>query len=390
MENRPAQNILFGLALFGLLLGCLCPTARGQARGCLPVSAPPALAALIAEGLNNNQAIQARAAETEAARNRVAPAGALPDPRIGLAVMNLPTDSFRFDEEPMTQKQVALEQKVPWLSKLDLQSETMQQTVRLKQAELASARLSLARDIAEAYYEMGYVAKSRKINAGLMDMLRRIRRDAQNRYTVGKGLQQDIFQAEVELSRLQDEAIMLENRKQTLLDRIHALLNQDTRRPVDPPENLPSPHFALDLNRLKQTALSANPKLQALKAAAQRARTGVELAEKAYYPDFNFRLAYGQRDEDFNDRDLPDFFSAAVMMDVPLWHRSKQSKDLAAASNQLRSAENRYTDLRRRLPHQIRSLLTEADIPFSGSLLSILFSRTAPTSTGPDPGCWNI
>ena len=31
-----------------------------------------------------------------------------------------------------------------------------------------------------------------------------------------------------------------------------------------------------------------------------------------------------------------------------------------------------------------------AAIRFSASLLSISSSRTVPTSTGPDPGCWNI
>mgnify|MGYP006291599877 CR=1 FL=1 len=360
MFNRSQKHIL-RLIIIVLILHDFGGLAAGETKATFPLSAPPELARIIAEGLSNNQAIQALEAEVKAFGERIESAGALPDPKVGIAALNMPTDSFRFDEEAMTQKQIAVEQTVPWLSKLDLKSETVAHNARLKAAELASARLSLARDIADTYYEIGYVAQSQEINAKLMEMVRRIRRDAENNYAVGKGLQQNIFQADVELSRLRDEAIMLENRRRTLADRINALLNRQTYRPLDPPAKLPQPDFNLNISQLKQTALSANPELEGLKSGTDRARAEIKLAEKEYFPDFNFRLAYGQRDEDFTGRDLPDFFTAAVMMDVPLWHRTKQSRDVAAAGHQLRSAENRYTDLRRRLPHQINTLVSEIE-----------------------------
>ncbi len=356
MTNKPIHRILGGLLVIGL-----CAAGYGETEASPPISAPPALARIIAEGARNNQFLKALEAEVEAAKERIVSAGALPDPKIGVAALNMPTDSFRFDEEPMTQKQIAVEQTVPWLSKLGLKSEAMSKNARLKAAELTSAKLSLARDIANDYYEIGYVTQSQKINAKLRKMVRRIRRDAESRYAVGKGLQQNIFQAEVELSRLQDEAIMLENRRQTLVDHINALLNRKAYQPIEPPENLPAPDFALNISQLKQTAFSTNPDLERLKAGAERAQADLKLSQKAYYPDFNFRLAYGQRDEDFSDRDLPDFFSAAVMIDIPVWHRTKQAKEFAAAGHQLRSAENRYTDFKRRLPYEIKTLAAEIE-----------------------------
>ncbi|MFP4533654.1 MAG: TolC family protein [Desulfobacterales bacterium] len=360
MSNR-RKKYFINLLVMGLIIVGLYFAAHAEPAISLPISAPPELDRIIDEGLSNNQSIQALEAEVQALKERTESSGALPDPKVGIAALNMPTDSFRFDEEAMTQKQIAVEQTVPWPAKLDLKSETVAQNARIKAAELASARLSLARNIAEAYYEIGYVAQSQEINAKLMDMVRRIRRDAENNYSVGKGLQQNIFQADVELSRLRDEAIMLENRRGTLPDRINALLNRATYRPVDPPTKLPQPDFNLSINQLKQAAFSANPELEGLKSGTDRARAEIKLAEKEYFPDFNFRLAYGQRDEDFTGRDLPDFFTAAVMLDVPLWHRTKQSRDVAATSHQLRSAENRYTDLRRRLPHQINTLVSEIE-----------------------------
>jgi outer membrane protein TolC len=353
------KKYLFRVLILGLMIGAFCAPAKGQPAAPLPISASHGLGSLISEGLANNQAIRSLEAEAKAANVRITPAGALPDPKISIAALNMPTDSFRFDEEAMTQKQIAVEQAVPWLSKLDLKSETVAQSARVKEAELMAARLSLARDIADIYYEIGYVAQSLKINAKLMEMVQRIRRDAESRYAVGEGLQQNIFQADVELSRLRDEAIMLENRRQTLADRMNALLNRETYQPIDPPANLPMPDFKLNPGRLKKMGLSSNPELKGLKTGVERGRTDIELAEKAYYPDFNFRLAYGQRDEDFTGRDLPDFLTAAIMMDVPLWHQSKQSREATAAGHQLRAAQSSYTDLKRRLPHQISALVSE-------------------------------
>ncbi|MFW6283879.1 MAG: TolC family protein, partial [Desulfosalsimonas sp.] len=208
-------------------------------------------------------------------------------------------------------------------------------------------------------YELGYVAESQRINDALIELLGRIRRDAESGYAVGEGLQQDIFQAEVELSRRKDEAVRLENLRSTIEDRLHELTNRQDRKSIDPPSDLPEPDFSFSAEALAERALAGNPDLKGMQAAIRVAEAETRLAEKDYYPDFNIRLTYGQRDEDRTGRDLPDFFSAAVAMDIPLWHKSKQSREVAAASENQRSARNRYHDLKSRLPYRISSLASE-------------------------------
>ncbi|MBS3732712.1 MAG: TolC family protein, partial [Desulfobacterales bacterium] len=230
---------------------------------------------------------------------------------------------------------------------------------REEEARLEAARLELARDVAEAWYELGYVAESQRINAELIELLERIRRDAESGYAVGEGLQQDIFQAEVEHSRLEDEAVRLESRRSTIEDRLHELANRQDRESIDPPSALPEPDFSFSADSLAKSALARNPDLKELQAAIEGTAAETRLAEKDYFPDFNIRLTYGQREEDRTGRDLPDFFSAAVAMDIPLWHKSKQSSEVAAAIENERSARNRYHDLKTRLPYRISSLAAE-------------------------------
>ncbi|MBS3778763.1 MAG: TolC family protein [Desulfovermiculus sp.] len=351
------NHFQFFLVVLIIILAGHCPSGYATDS----IWAPPQLEQLINEALENNRSIRSKAARTEALKTRIPAAAALPDPKIGFAVQSLPTDSFAFDQEPMTQKQVFVEQAVPWLSKLNLRSDTAAGRAAEQKAELEAARLELAREVAMTWYELGYVAESERINKELIELMGRIKRDAESRYAVGGGQQQDIFQAEVELSRLEDEAIRLEYRRKSMLDRLHELTNRERYQAIDPPSRLPEPEFRFSAPTLAEEALAKNPILKGLQAAMNRAKSETDLAENEYYPDFSFRLSYGQRDHDFNGRDLPDFISAAVTIEIPLWHKKKQSNELAATIHDQRFAQNRYQDLKTRIPYKINSLISEIE-----------------------------
>ncbi len=353
-----AKNHLFlCVAVLIIVLAGHCPSGYATDS----IWAPPQLEQLINEALQNNRSILSKAARAEALQARVPAAASLPDPKIGFAVQSLPTDSFAFDQEPMTQKQVFVEQAVPWLSKLNLRSDAAAWEAAGKKAELETARLELAREVAETWYELGYIVDSQRINKELVELMVRIRRDAESRYAVGGGQQQDIFQAEVELSRLEDEAIRLEYRRESMQDRLHELTNRERYQAIDPPSHLPEPEFRFSAPALAEEALAKNPIVKGLQATMNRAKSETDLAENEYYPDFSFRLSYGQRDHDFNGRDLPDFISAAVAIEIPLWHKKKQSNELAAAMHDQRFAQNRYQDLKIRIPYKINSLISEIE-----------------------------
>ncbi len=199
-----------------------------------PIWAPPVLDDLIAEGIANNQSISSMRQEIAAMADQVPVAGTLPDPMLGVGLLNLPTNSFSFDQEPMTQKQISLEQQVPWPGKLSLKSKMAAQAVGSKEALLKAEILALSQKIAEAWYELGYVEKSLQNNARLTDLVNQIKREAQDRYAVGRGLQNNIFQSEMELSKLSTERIMLENQQRTIQDRLNMMLNRNPYQPVAP------------------------------------------------------------------------------------------------------------------------------------------------------------
>lgn len=324
-----------------------------------PIWAPLPLEALIEEGLAENQEIQSMVSQVESLKEEIPFAGALDDPMLGLAILNLPVDSFSFDQEPMTQKQISIGQKIPWFGKLDLKSQRAALKAIRQQALLDARRLELAKQVAVAYYELGFITKSIETNERLAEIVNQLLVVAETRYATGRGLQQDVLQAQVELSKLLDEKIMLEKRRRTVTDRINELLNRDRFMVVEPPTGLDVMSLQLNADELTARTLQENPQLRVKQADIGIAEAEVELAKKDYWPDMDFRVAYGQRDEDRTGRSLPDFVSAQVLLNIPLWQNTRQDPKLESTRKAREAAEKSRRNLLKRLPYQVDALVTE-------------------------------
>jgi len=321
--------------------------------------APPQLAMLIEEGLAKNQDIQSLVSKVESLKEEISFAGSLNDPRIGLGLLNLPTDTFRFDQEPMTQKQIFIAQKIPWFGKLNLRSQQAAINAIHQEAILEAKRLELSRQIASAYYDLGFVSSGQKINERLINMLTQLLKVSETRYASGQGLQQDVLQAQVEVSKLLDEQITLDKKRRMLEDQINSLLNRESFIPVTPPENLKYPDTVLEEKNLQTLALTMNPWLKVKLAEIDLAGTEIELAHKDYWPDVDFMVAYGQRDDTQTGQDRADFISTSVVMNIPLWQKTRQNKKLGATKLRHKAASQSYQNLVNSLPHKIDALVTD-------------------------------
>lgn len=316
---------------------------------------PSELPGLIDEAYRNNQELLSMEANAQALRAEAPFAGSLQDPMVGIAVLNVPVDSFDFDQEPMTQKQLFASQRIPWFGTLDLRQQVSELKALEADFQVQGKRLEIARGLAGAWYDLGFIRKSLKTNENLKALVTQVLRVAETRYATGKGLQQDILAGQVQHSELIDEGVTLASRERVVRAGIGRLLNRGDFFAEDGPVALDDlgkiPHREV----LGRVALQLNPLVQARKAAIDRARVDVQLAEKAYLPDFDLRLGYGQRE------DRPDFFSATVGITVPLWQSKRQDSQLAAAEKRLIAAQKSLLGLRQTLPHTIDQVLAEID-----------------------------
>jgi len=281
----------------------------------------------------------------------------LPDPVLSLGAINLPTDTFNLDQENMTQMQIGLSQKFPFPGKLALKEQSAAFEAEAALEQVDEARLALIKNTRTTWWDIFYLQKSLDIIRSNQDLLRATVAAARTKYVVGKGLQQDVLLAQVELTRLMDREIAVTNAIEKKKALLAALLDRptdagcfDLSLPVDP--ELPD---ILPVTTLQAVALTSRPGLRALEKKTDAARSRIELARKGYYPDFTIGAAYGYRQDTPDGRDRSDFATFKVSMNLPVWTGSKQDKAVAQRTNESLAADHKVREFRRRVLAQIAS-----------------------------------
>jgi cobalt-zinc-cadmium efflux system outer membrane protein len=310
---------------------------------------------LIHEMLAANPEISALEAKLEALDHRIAPAGTLPDPLVGLTLMNYPVAANPFDigRIPMTQTQFSVSQKIPFPGTLTLQRELARGSLDIGSLTLAEKRLALTSMLRKAYLDLYLLGRSIDIAQKNKTLLQEFIRIAETKYEVGKGLLQDVLKARVSLSRLLASIEALEQKRQTAKARINVFLNRDLQSPLGDPAPLETSAVDLDYGAALAEAETNRPQLRSAEAEIGLAETAVRLARKGLNPDFNLTFAYGLRYDD------TDFWTLGFSLNLPLRRGSKQREVLAEKQAQTKVAAAKRQAERNKAALEIRKALDE-------------------------------
>ena len=297
-------------------------------------------------------------AEAEAMAFAPSQVGALPDPMLSFNAMNLPTDTFDLDQEPMTQLQLMLSQKFPFPGKRQLRREVAETMVGVSQKQTDEYRDVLTGKVREAWWRLFSVDRSLQIVESNKRLLRYFVEIAKTKYAVGKGLQQDVLLAELELSRLTNRELQLAGNRRRIQAMLNGLLNRVPDHPITLPEEPPSETLPMleSVTSLTQFAVERRDLIQAIELKLEAADKTVELAEKDRWPDFQVGVGYADRQGSDPIRgSRSDFLSLMFSINLPLYSGQKQDKAL-----QQRIHEREYE--RYRLSDTVRIIETEIGV----------------------------
>ena len=188
---------------------------------------------------------------------------------------------------------------------------------------------------------------------------------AETKYLVGKGLQQDVLLAQLELSRLLDREARLKGRRRSAQASLNALIDRPPDRSVrlarkPPSTELPElPAEADLLNHAAETRELLNVHRALLDAADSR----LKLARRNAYPDFRIGAGYGYRqgDDPLRGGERADFFSVMLSVNVPLYFGSKQSKAIDQRSHERAQRQYALSDVLRAVQAEIARNLADYD-----------------------------
>lgn len=340
------------LSLYAVIMAVSLPAFAQQADA--------QLEALLAEAGENNPDVQAARRETSAARSRISPAGALDDPMLEAGVLNYPVESRSFKTEDMTMKMIGFTQRLPYPGKRALRRDVAEKEAAAAEANLQELANRVRRDIKVAYYELGFVEESQRLAEGNRRVLEQYLSIAEARYGVGQGAQADVLKAQTQVSKMLEELIKL-GRERPMLE---AELNRAAGRAAAPGSINPPPARAraveLRLEDLRAAARAARPQLAAQQRMIDRGAKAIELARKDYYPDFDVRFSYGQRDN-FEGMKREDMVSITVAINLPVWRESKRDPRVTEAEAMRDQATAMYQAKLNELDAMLRQQVAAAE-----------------------------
>src|SRR5882724_957303 len=211
---------------------------------------------LLSELLQRNPAIQAARSRFEAATKRPAQAGTLPEPTASYTNFGVGHPFSRLNGSNFAYQGLGVSQEFPFPGKLSLASEEAKREAEGLQQNYRAVVLDMTARLKVAYYEWLTVNKAIELTRKHSDLLGRFEEIARNRYTVGKGLQQDVLKAQLEVSTLEQQLLMLDEKRQRAEAEIASLLAMPTVTLRGPGDMQPS-SFTVPLDELlKATAES--------------------------------------------------------------------------------------------------------------------------------------
>ncbi|MDH5191988.1 MAG: TolC family protein, partial [Gammaproteobacteria bacterium] len=264
-----------------------------------------------------------------------------------------PTDTFKREQEPMTQVQVGIQQAIPRGDTLAIksrQTSILSEGVRYRGTD---RQLEVLRDVRKNWLEAYYWSNALTVVNETRSLFNQLVSITESHYSTGKRNQQDVIRAALELGLLDDRKVKIKQEEEKARARLSRWVGNKASGSL--PKELPTFSVATDRNALNNI-LEQHPKLQMRNALVNARQAGVDLARESYKPAWMIDLTYGMRDgNNANGTERADLASAMLIFDLPLFTSKRQDKQLSASQHELAAVMYERDDVR-------LNLATEMDL----------------------------
>ncbi|GJL73539.1 MAG: RND transporter [Nitrosomonas sp.] len=286
--------------------------------------------------VQNNPDLAQMRARAEAMAAIPSQVSTLPDPEISFNARNLPINTFNTGQEDMTMIGPGISQAIPFPGKLALRGQAADFEAGAALQNVTEARAWLISNVKNTWWRIFFLDQALLIVKNNQVLLRQFVQIASTKYEVGEGLQQDVLLAQVELSNLLDQQLILEGARRNSVAQLNAILDREANQPVILPEKIAEqlPSIIPEVT-LYQLAKNARALLASKQESINAAQARVELARRDYYPDFKFGAFYGFRGDRPTGVDRADLLTLNMSVNIPIFAARKQAKAVDQRNSEL-------------------------------------------------------
>jgi outer membrane protein, heavy metal efflux system len=293
----------------------------------------------------NNPTIHRLQSELAAARERVAPAGAQPNPMLMAGLKDKQIDLR--DDAMMTMYMVGASQTFERPSKRDARRTAAELEAQAIELEIAAMRAEIARDARFAWSDLAATDSQISSIEQVREIVNAITDAARVRYEIGTSAQAEVLRAQLERSELDHQLIVLRGRRAAVVARLLPQLGLPASTSVD---RIALPHETAAAEIEGSTTPSPeHPAIAALEAQVALQEQMIRLARLETKPDFNVEATYGHR------RVERDVFSVVGTIELPLRRKTTIDPRVRDAIALRDAAKFRTEELRRSLSQDLAS-----------------------------------
>ncbi len=308
---------------------------------------------LVQEMLKNSPVIRAARYRVDAAMKRPSQISTLPEPKISVSNFGVGHPLSRLRDSDFAYVGVGVSQEIPYPGKLALAAEEARREAEADRQAYRTIVLGATADLKAAYYDWFGTTKAIEITRKNRDLLQRFEQIARARYSVGKGLQQDVLKAQVDESTLAQQLELLEQRRATTEARIRSLINSE--RPLGRPAEIALSPFATGLEEILAALDAQSPRLKTKQATIDGRAVAIERSKKEYKPDLGVSAQWQKNGAPFRD-----YYMLTAEVKVPLYFWRKQRFAVEESVARFREAREEYLSDRQELIFQAKDLYLAA------------------------------
>ncbi|MGH7494544.1 MAG: TolC family protein, partial [bacterium] len=246
---------------------------------------------LIQEALKNNPDIRTFDANRDAAHARIPQMSSLDNPQFIFEIMEMPR-SEPFNTSQWKYVNFELMQMFPFPGKLGKAKTLAEIDAEHAHHDYEEKILEIIEKVKAGYFELYFIQRALEINQENIGLMQQFVNIAKIRYAVGKGMNQDVLKANVELAKLANEQITFAQQEETAKAMLNTLLNRPPQAPLGQTVLPERKALNLNLEALQRLALATRPMVRHDSLGLVQSRVANSLARRQYWPDFNVALEY--------------------------------------------------------------------------------------------------
>ncbi len=281
----------------------------------------------------------------------------LMDPVFALEYSNVPYNTWKLDENPMSGIQLKLMQTVPFPGKNSKRKAVAASEGQAKKWELAELKLRLKDKVKKNYYQLGLNRELKAISVKHIKLLEELIDTMIKKYETGKSSQSDILRMTLMKEKLLEDLEDFEQKEKELQAILNSVLNRDMNIFINTNRFDIDLNIEIDYDALIKTAIQNRPVLRKLEETSKMKRISFQSAKKERLPDITFWAGYRIR-KDIGAMKNIDFASVGFSFPISLDLKGRTKAKMNHAEFLEKSVDENYTNVLNKISERLYTAIS--------------------------------